>query len=132
MRGQAILIATAFVALLVLLTVYLVFQQGSLRASVAIREPIHYKIMYIIDSRTNWTAQELAEKIIKETYCSAVEVNITIIDLLTNNIISNESIKTDLSGLDPSKYTLIIVDYTRVLYNNWIIIYHIKAYRLIG
>ncbi len=132
MRGQAILITTAFVALLVLLTVYLVFQQGSLRASVAIREPIHYKIMYIIDSRTNWTAQELAEKIIKETYCSAVEVNITIIDLLTNNIISNESIKTDLSGLDQSKYTLIIVDYTRVLYNNWIIIYHIKAYRLIG
>ena len=132
MRGQAILIATAFVALLVLLTVYLVFQQGSLRASVAIREPIHYKIMYIIDSRTNWTAKELAEKIIKETYCSAVEINITIIDLLTNNTVYNENIKTDLNRLDSLRYTLVTVDYTRVLYSNQIIIYHVKAYRLIG
>lgn len=132
MKGQAILITTAFVALLVLLTVYLVFQQGSLRANVAIREPIHYKIMYIIESRTNWTAEELAEKIIKETYCSAVEVNITIINLSNNNVILTDYVSPGSDDLDLSSHSLVAVDYTQVLVDNRMIIYHVKAYRLIG
>lgn len=132
MRGQAILIATAFIALLTFLAVYLVFQQGSLRASIAIREPIHYRIMYIIDSRINWTAEELAEVIIKETYCSAVEVNITVVNLLTNRVLMIDNVESGTSKLDPLEYALVLVDYTRVLHDNRMIIYNVKAYRLTG
>jgi len=131
MRGQAILIMTAFVALLVLLTIFLVFQQGSLRANVAIREPVYYKIMYIIDSRLKWNASELAEEIIKETYCSAIEVNITIFNLTDNSLVSTDYVSSNLDNIG-TDYSLISVDYTRVTYNNTLIIYHIKTYKPIG
>ncbi len=127
MKSQAVLISAYIAtAILILIVTVLFLRIYAYTTSYRIEE-YGVNIFDMIRTRPEWKARALAEEILKETNAYYVKVNITVYDLLSGNIISQDYYEIRTIGVDKQKLNLRNYTYSMATGDAYVYIYRLEV-----
>ena len=127
MKSQAVLISAYIAtAILVLVVTVLFLRLYAYTTSYRVEE-YGVNIFDIIRSRPEWKAQALAEEILKDTNAYYVKVNITVYDLLSGKIITQDYYEARTIGINIQELNLRNYTYSMATSDAYIYVYRLEV-----